>query len=288
MALLLQPASRESLAEAGAQLDALIDRSSAADLKPLGDDLFGVLGLLQAEVPVRRLLGDPSVPASARSGLADQLLADRIGRPALDVVSELVSARWSRSIDLVDALETLARRATLAVAEKDGSLDEVEDELFRFGRILDREPQLNALLSDVGTPADKRVELLREVLGASGSERREATTSSKVSPVTVALLEQSVRNARRRSLDLVAADLAELAAERRHRYVAHVRTPVRLTDDQEQRLTDTLSRLYERPISLQVELDPDLLGGLVVNVGGELIDGSVAGRLATARRRLPS
>lgn len=276
MALLLQPASRESLAEAGARLDDLVDRSSAADLKPLGDDLFGVLELLQAEVPVRRLLSDPSVPASARSGLAEELLADRIGRPALDVVKELVSARWSRSLDLVDALETLARRATLAVAEKDGSLDEVEDELFRFGRILDREPKLNALLSDVGTPADKRVELLREVLG------------DKASPVTVALLEQSVRNARRRSLDLVAADLAELAAERRHRYVAHVRTPVRLTAEQEQRLTDTLSRLYERPISLQTELDPDLLGGLVVNVGGELIDGSVAGRLATARRRLPS
>jgi len=290
MALLLQPASRESLAEAGARLDELVDRSSAADLKQLGDDLFGVLGLLQAEVTVRRLLSDPSVPASARSGLAEQLLADRVGRTALDVVSDLVSARWSRSLDLVDALESLARRATLAVAEKDGSLDEVEDELFRFGRILDREPQLNALLSDVGTPADKRVELLRTVLGApvGDSERREATTSGKASPVTVALLEQSVRNARRRSLDLVAADLAELAAERRHRYVAHVRTPVRLTDEQEQRLTDTLSRLYERPISLQVELDPDLLGGLVVNVGGELIDGSVAGRLATARRRLPS
>jgi F-type H+-transporting ATPase subunit delta len=51
---------------------------------------------------------------------------------------------------------------------------------------------------------------------------------------------------------------------------------------------DSLTRLYGRPISLQVELDPSLLGGLVVRVGGELIDGSVAGRLAAARRNMPS
>jgi F-type H+-transporting ATPase subunit delta len=70
--------------------------------------------------------------------------------------------------------------------------------------------------------------------------------------------------------------------------VAHVRTPVRLTGEQEQRLTESLTRLYGRPISLQAELDPDLLGGLVVRVGGELIDGSVAGRVAAARRTLPS
>jgi F-type H+-transporting ATPase subunit delta len=276
MALILQAASRESLAEAAARLDDLVDRSSAAELGRLGEDLFGVLGLLLDEVPVRRHLADPAVPAAARSGLVDRLLSARIGRPALDTVSELVTARWSRSIDLVDALESLARRATLAVAEKDGSLDDVEDELFRFGRVLDREPRLNTLLSDVGTPADKRVGLLRDLLGG------------KVSPVTAALLERTVRSSRRRSLDLVAGELAELAAERRNRYVAHVRTPVRLTPAQEQRLTDTLSRLYQRPISLQIELDPDLLGGLVVNVGGDLIDGSVAGRLAAARRRLPS
>ena len=93
-----------------------------------------------------------------------------------------------------------------------------------------------------------------------------------------------VESARRR---VPAEELSELAAGRRDRYVAHVRTPVRLTAEQEQRLTDSLTRLYGRPISVQAELDPDLLGGLVVRVGGELIDGSVAGRLAAARRNLP-
>jgi F-type H+-transporting ATPase subunit delta len=276
MASVLQSASRESLSVAMARLDDHVDASGAAELGRLADDLFAVLGLLEREHGLRRALADPSTPGAARSGLADQLLSGKVGRPALDLVSDLVTSRWSRSVDLLEALETLARGAAFGVAEKDGSLDRVEDELFRFGRILDREPELARLLSASATPAEKRVGLLRDVVG------------EKVAPVTATLLEQAVRTPRSRNLDVTAEELSELAAARRDRYVAHVRTPVRMTAEQEQRLTDSLTRLYGRPISLQVELDPDLLGGLVVRVGGELIDGSVAGRIAAARRALPS
>lgn len=287
MASVLQSASREALGAATARLDEHIDATGAAELKRLADDLFAVVGLLDREHALRRALADPASPSEARSGLADRLLDGKIGRPALDVVSDVVTSRWSRAGDLIEALETLARAAAFGVAEKDaggflqrfrgatGSLDRVEDELFRFGRILDREPELSRLLSDSTTPVDRRVGLLREVLG------------DKVAPVTAMLLEQAVRHPRSRNLDVAAEELSELAAARRDRYVAHVRTPVRLTGEQEQRLTDTLTRLYGRSISLQVELDPELLGGLVVRVGGELIDGSVAGRLAAARRTLP-
>jgi F-type H+-transporting ATPase subunit delta len=276
MALLLSSTSRESLAAAGTRLDALVDGSSGADLARIGDDLFAVVGLLSTETALRRHLADPAIPEAARAGLADRLLQGKIGRAALDLVSDLVSARWSRAIDLVEALETLARRAVLGVAEKDGSLDDVEDQLFRFGRILDGEPQLGSLLADQGGTGDQRVGLLRQVL------------NGRVTTVTATLLEQTVRIPRGRSLDRAAEELAELAAARRDRYVAHVRSAVRLSDEQEHRLTESLTRLYGRPISLQVELDPDLLGGLVVKVGGELIDGSVSTRIATARRTLPS
>ncbi len=276
MGSVLQSASRDALGAATARLDEHIDAARAADLKRLADDLFAVVGLLGREHALRRALADPATPSEARGGLADRLFDGKIGRPALDVVSDVVKSRWSRAGDLLEGLESLARAAAFGVAEKDGSLDRVEDELFRFGRILDREPELSRLLSDTATPVDKRLGLLRDVL------------VEKVTPVTATLLEQVVRNPRSRNLDVAAEELSELAAARRDRYVAHVRTPVRMTGEQEQRLTDSLTRLYGRPISLQVELDPDLLGGLVVRVGGELIDGSVAGRLAAARRALPS
>jgi F-type H+-transporting ATPase subunit delta len=275
MAVYLQAASREALAEATDRLDGRIDSAGSTELATVGEQLFAVMRLLINEPTLRRHLADPSVSGASRSSLADQLFGRQIGRGALDTVSDLVSARWSRPSDLVEAVEVLARRATLAVAEKDGTLADVEDELFRFGRILDREPRLTSLLADQTTPADGRVGLLDQVL------------AQRTTPVTRTLLEQTVRTPRGRSLDVAVGELSELAAARRDRYVAHVATPVALTPQQEQQLTDTLSRLYGRQMSLQIEQDPDLLGGLIVRVGGEVIDGSVSSRLASAKRSLP-
>jgi F-type H+-transporting ATPase subunit delta len=101
------------------------------------------------------------------------------------------------------------------------------------------------------------------------------------------LLEQTVREPRGRSLELVVGKLAELAAAMRSRSVAHVTAAAPLTDEQESRLAQTLSRIFGRAVSVQVVLDPDLLGGLVIRVGDEVIDGSVAARLAKARQELP-
>jgi len=275
MAVQLRAASRETLAEAETGLDSRVQSSSVTELGTLGEELFALERLLVGEPTLRRYLTDSSVPGRNRSGLADQLFGGQVGRATLDTVSELAAGRWSRPIDLIAVLQVLARRATIAVAEKDGSLSEVEDELFRFGRILNREPALSALLADTTTPADGRVALLDQVLG------------QKVRPVTKALLEQTVRTSRNHNLDLAAEELSELAAARRDRYVAHVGTPVALTAQQEQQLTDTLSRLYGRQMSVQLEFDPELLGGLVVRVGDEVIDGSVSSRLSAAKRALP-
>ena len=164
---------------------------------------------------------DRAAPAPGRP-VGPGRRALRAGRPAVPRTRSAgppstCSPSWSRRAGRGPAtwwrpLEQLARRAALGVAEKDESLDDVEDELFRFGRILDREPRLGSLLADASAPADKRVALLREVLGG------------RVSPVTATLLEQTVRTPRGRSLDRAAEELSELAAARRDRYVAHVRT----------------------------------------------------------------
>jgi F-type H+-transporting ATPase subunit delta len=276
MAEALQAASRESMASAQARLDAYADSAQAADLQRLGDELFAVTRLLVEQRSLRRLLADPSSPEEARTGLVDRLLGQQLATPSIDIAKQLVGSRWSRPGDLVTAFESLARQALLAVAEKDGSLDDVEDELFRFGRVVDREPELGSLLVDTATPADGRVALLDRLV------------DGKTSPVTTALLRHTVRLPRDRHLDAVSEELADLAAGRRDRSVARVTTPVALSAEQEQKLTDSLTRLYGRPMSLQIELDPSLLGGLVVQVGGEVIDGSVASKLVAARRSLPS
>ncbi|MBN9797195.1 F0F1 ATP synthase subunit delta [Pseudonocardia alni] len=276
MAAVLQPASRESLAALTERLDSWTDSASARDLTTTADELFAVARFLDSERSVRRLLADASSPEDARADLVRRLFGSQLSQPTVDLVSELAGKRWSTPRDIVTGAEGLARRTAIAIADRNGSLDEVEDQLFRFGRVVAREPQLASLLGDAARPVEGRVQLLDSVLG------------EKVYPVTATLLREAVRLPRSRHLDVVAEELAELAAARRDRSVAKVRTPVELSSEQETTLAETLGRMYGRTISLQVELDRSLLGGLVVQVGGEVIDGSVAGRLAAARRSLPS
>ncbi|MBV8932315.1 MAG: F0F1 ATP synthase subunit delta, partial [Kutzneria sp.] len=202
------------------------------------------------------------------------LLADKIGEQALQVLAAAVTARWSTPRDLVDGLESLARDALLIKAEREGRLDSVEDELFRFGRIIAGQSELELLLS---SPTGDRRALIDLV---------DRLVADKVEPVSRTLIHQLVMLPRGRRIVAGLEELAGLAAKRRERSVAHVRSASPLSQAQHERLAAALTRIYTRPIALHVEIVPDLLGGMTVRVGDEVVDGSVAGRLVELRRRL--
>lgn len=272
---LMRPASRRAFADARQELDALLDSATEAQASTLGEELFSAVDVLLAEPVLRRHLADASTDVQRRSQLLAAVFGRTLGASTMRVLDGLVGARWSQVRDLVDAAETLARLALLAVAEKQGAIEDAEDELFRAGRLVDREPTLASLLGDTTAPVQRRIQLLRDIV------------AGKVHAVTERLLVRALQAPRGRPIDRAAEDLAELAAARRQRSIARVSTPIALTDEQHDRLAAALSRVYGRPMSLQIELAPELLGGLVVRVGDELIDGSIAGRLTAARQRLP-
>jgi F-type H+-transporting ATPase subunit delta len=267
-------ASRESLAAAGTALDELIDRSEASGLTSLAGQLAQVTGLLDREGGLRRALADSSSEPERRQALFDRVLGHQLDDRTAELLRPLVRERWSSPRDLVDAVELLSRRASLGVAERDGTLDDVEDELFRFGRILEAEPRLRQTLEDRTMPVERRIELLDRLVGA------------RVDPTTRTLLDQAVTAPRGQHLERTVTELVELAAARRERYVAYVTAPAPLTDQQETRLSAALARIYGRQVSLQIGVDPQLLGGLVVKVNDEIIDGSVLSRLQGLRHRL--
>lgn len=271
----MQPASRESLAAARERLDDAAGGLGADELTRLGEELYAVAGLLHRERRLRRNLTDQGSPEASRRQLIERLLSGKVGDRALETVSALAASRWSRPLDLVDAVEELGDQAVFAVAEGDSSLEDVEDELFKFGRALDAQPRLATLLTDETRDADDRVGLLASVL------------SDRARPVTRTLLEHAVREPRDRALEDVVEHLVDRAAARRERYVAHVTAAGPLSEQQEQRLLDALGRIYRRSISLQIQIDPGVLGGLVIRVGDEVIDGSISGRLVRARQWLP-
>lgn len=269
-------ASREALAAARERLDALTD-GTTVDASQLADDLAAVTALLDREVSLRRVLTDPARSGEAKAELVGRLLGSRVGGETVDLVSGMVRSRWSRSRDLVDAVEQLADTADLIVAERDGTLDEVEDELFRFGRTVASSPELRSALSAKVTDENVRTAKARLV-------RR--LLADKAKPVTERLVARLVTHPRGRSLDGGLEALSLLAAERRNRSVAVVTSAVPLSDAQKRRLGAALAKLYGREMHLNLDVDPSVLGGISVRVGDEVISGTVASRLEEATRRL--
>ncbi|MCU1588935.1 MAG: synthase delta subunit [Frankiales bacterium] len=269
---MLAAASRGALRTARTALTELAaELPDAAGISNVSEGLFGVVRLLDSTSQLRRALGDPTTPRQAKESLLDSLLGEQLDPLPMRVLKEVVAQRWSSPRDLVDAVEVLAVQAAFLVAEADRSLDDVEDELFRFSRIVARDPELRAVLTDRGLDNDRKTALLTGMLG------------DRTRPETLRLISSLVLAPRGRTLEDGLAEYARLAAEIRERSVARVTSAVRLTDAQEERLAAALARTLGREVQLQVDVDPAVLGGLVVRVGDEVIDGTTRHHLRAAR-----
>ena len=269
---MIHAASREALAALRPEVDSVIGRFSTEDgFTGLAEELYEVAGLLDSQPRLRRMLADPASPASARQGLAESLVGGKVGASALTVFKAAVAERWSSPWDLVDAIESSADDVLLAAAESAGVIGTVEDELFRLERILDAESSLTTLLDEAPVAASRRQQLVDSVL------------AGKVHSLTAALVRHAVASGRKRSILLALDSLVEAAAARRMRSIARVVSAVALTDAQQDQLAARLSSMYGRTMDVRLTVDPAIRGGLVVRVGDEIINGSVAARQTEVR-----
>jgi F-type H+-transporting ATPase subunit delta len=165
-------------------------------------------------------------------------------------------------------------RALFDIAKAEGSLDEVEDELFRFSRAFESSDSLRATLTDELIPAAKRQAVVEDLLGG------------KVTPITVQLVSMVTGAGRGRDLPAIIEKLVQRASAANEREVAEVRSAVPLTDDQQARLAAALANATGREVNLKVVVDPSVLGGLVATVGDTVIDGSVRTRADKVLGRL--
>ncbi len=270
----MQAASREALRAVTAKLDYASEGQPAEALLTLADELFAVVDVLESQPQLRRALADSSTDAESRTGLGAAVFGEKVGERTAAVLAAAVGARWSLPSEFSAGIERLAVQAAFGSAEAGNALDTVEDELFRFGRIVAGRPELQRALSDPAASNSQRAALVDALVGG------------KVHRVTERLLAARLTGARARQAQQTIEELSDLAAQRRERSIAQITTAIAITDEQEQRLVDSLSRIYNRRIALQISLDPDILGGLVVRMGDEIIDGSIRFRLAAARHRL--
>jgi F-type H+-transporting ATPase subunit delta len=164
--------------------------------------------------------------------------------------------------------------ALFSVARAEGTLGEVEDELFRFSQTLSGADELRDALTDARIPVSRRQQIVEDLLGG------------KASPTTVALVSMVVGTGRARELPAIIRRLVEMSAVEANKEVAEVRSAVPLSDDQRDRLAKALNEATGKQVEVKVVVDPSVMGGIVAQVGDTVIDGSVRHRLDQLRDAL--
>ncbi|MGI3781423.1 MAG: F0F1 ATP synthase subunit delta [Janthinobacterium lividum] len=250
---------------------AVTHAADPADLDTLAPDLFAVVDALASSVALRRAATDPGAQPEQRQALVHGLLDGKVSRTAVNVVADAAGMRWSSGQTFVAALERQAVRAQLLEADRAGVLDETEDELFRFARLVESDPELRNAFSDRAMPLAARQDLVSDLL------------NGRAGAATVALARRAVV-ARERTFAHTIEGYVNLAAAQKNRVVATVRVARPLDADQRRRLQAALARQVGRDLVLQEVIDPDVLGGVRVELGDEVVEGTVAGRLDEARR----
>jgi F-type H+-transporting ATPase subunit delta len=250
-------------------LDRMLNDSQVGD--SFATDMFAVVDALEASPTLRRAVTDPGTPESARRALVHGLLDGKVDKAVVDLVGEAGTLRWAGGRTFAAALERQAVRGQLVAADRRGELEDTEDQLFRFGRFVESDPDLRNVLADRAIDRRNRQELVGELL------RGRATDS------TIVLAKRAVA-ARERTFAQTIEGYVTLAAAQKNRVVATVRVAKPLTEDQRDRLVRALTNQIGRQVTIQEVIDPDILGGVRVELGDEVFEGTVSGRLEAARR----
>lgn len=265
--------STESLSKVEEVLEA---HASLQPLK-LAGELFALVDVLDHNGTLRRAVTDSSRDAAARQGIVNSVFDGKISSQAMAVLTNAVAQRWSEDSDLADALERAAVLAVIASAQSRGgvdALDEVLNELLTFVRTVDSNAQAQEALSDHQASKEAKKKLAVALGGP-------ATTAEGV-----LLLERVGSNPRGLYAARAADEFAEIIVKRQNRYIARVTSAINLSQAQLERLGRALNAVYGRELKLDVSVDPAVLGGLRVQVGDEVIDGTVETRMSDLSRSI--
>ena len=268
--------SRASVLALRKTLAEVVNKQSPAELAQFANDLFVILSVLSSSIGVRRALTDNARDASAKAELISNLFGKNISSAAQSLLASAASLRWSSPGEIADAIENLAVEAESAVADKNGELEKLENQLFDFARVLKANPDLRQALNTSADTDEGKLALLEAVL------------KGKYSSSTLNLLRKVVTLRRGRSIDATLAAYSHYVSSRKDRLVAHVKSAVELSSSQIEKLVAALTKQMGRPVHINLEIDPKVLGGISIRYADDVIDGTIFNRLAEAGRALVS
>lgn len=248
--------------------------AGGTDLLAVSVELMNVVEVLGAANgsarALRGRLADGGSDRDARLSLLREVFGGSVGPSALGVLEVIVGLRWSTPRDLVDAVQWAALEAGLVEAAHQQATDQVQDELFKFARAIDGSADLRAVLDDTRVDGGSKRALVGELLAGTHD-------------LTRAIACGQIANLRGRTAIEALDEAVTRAGERRERLVADVRVATAMSPDQITRLEAALGAVYGQAVQAQVSVDPEVLGGVRVQIGNEVIDGTLRRRIAEAR-----
>ena len=268
--MMLRGASADAMASLTAELETVVSNSPETAAR-ISDDLFGVATTLRSEGALRRFASDVSVQTEAKTGLVTQVFGGKVADGALTLLTSAVSKRWTTSRELADGLESLSVIAAVRSVGNDTA--RLSDELFELGQAVSQHPELRDALSDPARSIQAKSALIDDLLGSSAL------------PATITLAKQSLAGTHR-TVGVALKEYQRITSDVHGERVATVHVARELSAADQTRLADVLSRQYGRPVHLNLLVDPNVLGGIRVEIGDDVIDGTVSSRLDDARRRL--
>ena len=232
-------------------------------------ELFAAARAVGESSQLSGALADPAAPAAARQTVVASVFGG-FSQAAQSVLKTAVAERWSSADELVDGIEELAIRAA-AIADPKA---DIEGELFGFSRVIAANAELELALGSRLGGEDAKGVLVERLLAGGAS-----------APATL-IVSSLVRQPRERRVRQLLNRAMRIVSSERGRVVATVHSAKPLSDAQRTRLSDALSRRYDAQVSLNVVLDPSVVGGLRVQIADDVIDGSISARLADLRQKL--
>ena len=258
----MKGASRQALTT----LRGVAGTPSADDAARISKDLFIAIQVLDSSLPLRRALTDPTRDSASKNSLVEDLFAKTLSAQSLTIVKSGASERWSSPSDLPAALEIIA------IEVEAGAVDGLDVELMGIAHALSSAKELSSALMG-GRAIDSLVSDL---------------FSQKVAPATLRIALSIATHLRGRHFITALEESANVAGARRKKTVVHVRSAIALTPAQSERLRSALGKELGREVSLDQTVDSSVIGGIEVQFDDDMVDGTIARRLAEAGRRIAS
>lgn len=234
-------------------------------------ELFSAANALHSSKQLRAALSDPSAEAAAKAELVKKVFGGKLSSEVVSVLTTVAQARWSAPADMADSMESLGVRA-LARASKD--LDALQSELFQIQQLVGSDSEVELALSSTRATAEQKQALVAKLLG------------SKVSESALVLSMQAVFSKTYKRFAEVLEQYGFWIAEFAGESVAHIRVARELSATQLERLTKALAGYFGRELQINVEVDPEIIGGVHIAINGEVLDATVLTKLQNARLQL--